>query len=103
MVFQHLSNRPPFDDAALRDKFRLRLNEFPSVDIPFAKIGLRPGFPLTVLANPDAQGLCWTTSAGSSTKLRSKPRAPSTSPEPVGDSSDTDARVLPSAPSGGST
>jgi len=55
VVFQHLSVRPPFDDIALREKLRCRLNELPGVDIPAAKIALRPGFALAVLADADAR------------------------------------------------
>jgi alkylated DNA nucleotide flippase Atl1 len=50
VVFQHLANRPPFDDLELREEFRRRLNQVPGVDLPAAKIELRPGFDLAVLA-----------------------------------------------------
>jgi alkylated DNA nucleotide flippase Atl1 len=50
VVFQHLANRPPFDDLELREEFRQRLNQVPGVDLPAAKIELRPGFDLAVLA-----------------------------------------------------
>ncbi|WP_245675530.1 GmrSD restriction endonuclease domain-containing protein [Micromonospora halophytica] len=55
IVFQHLSIRTPFDDVALREELRQRLNQLPGVDIAAAKIALRPGFPLTVLTDPDAR------------------------------------------------
>ncbi|MEU2614135.1 DUF262 domain-containing protein [Micromonospora sp. NPDC007271] len=55
VVFQHLSVRPPFDDVTLREELRQRLNQLPGVDIAAAKIALRPGFPLTVLADADAR------------------------------------------------
>ncbi|MEH0985729.1 GmrSD restriction endonuclease domain-containing protein [Micromonospora sp. CPCC 205556] len=51
IVFQHLTARPPFDDIALREQFRQRLNELPGVKIASAKLALRPGFPLDVLVN----------------------------------------------------
>jgi hypothetical protein len=54
VVFQHLASRPPFDDVELREEFRRRLNQVPGVDLPAAKIELRPGFDLAVLA--DASG-----------------------------------------------
>lgn len=54
VVFQHLSSRPPFDDMALREELRQRLNQLPGVDIAAAKLTLRPGFPLKVLAEPGA-------------------------------------------------
>ncbi|WP_406045095.1 DUF262 domain-containing protein [Micromonospora sp. NBC_00898] len=55
VVFQHLSVRPPFDDVTLREELRQRLNQLPGVDIAAAKIALRPGFPLGVLADADAR------------------------------------------------
>ncbi|MDG4788186.1 DUF262 domain-containing protein [Micromonospora sp. WMMD1102] len=54
VVFQHLSIRMPFDDLALREEFRQRLNNVPGVEIAAAKLALRPGFPLKVLVDPDA-------------------------------------------------
>ncbi|MEW2329433.1 DUF262 domain-containing protein [Micromonospora chersina] len=55
VVFQHLSVRVPFNDIALREELRQRLNQLPGVDIAAAKIALRPGFLLTVLADADAR------------------------------------------------
>jgi alkylated DNA nucleotide flippase Atl1 len=55
IVFKYLSTRTPFDDLAMRDELRQRFNETPGVTIPSAKIGLRPGFPLTVLADPGSR------------------------------------------------
>jgi hypothetical protein len=55
IVFQHLSVRTPFDDIALREEFRQRLNQLPGVEIAAARIALRPGFPLAVLADPKAR------------------------------------------------
>jgi hypothetical protein len=55
VVFQHLSVRPPFDDIALREELRRRLNEVPGVTIAAARITLRPGFRLDVLVAPEAR------------------------------------------------
>ncbi|MFY1693381.1 hypothetical protein [Plantactinospora sp. WMMB782] len=54
-MFQHLSIRTPFDDVALREEFRQRLNKVPGVEIAAAKLALRPGFPLKVLVDPDTR------------------------------------------------
>ena len=51
VVFQHLANRPPFDDIQLREEFRKRLNQISGVDLPTSKIELRPSFPLAALAD----------------------------------------------------
>ncbi|MFV2101646.1 GmrSD restriction endonuclease domain-containing protein [Micromonospora sp. LOL_024] len=56
VVFQHMASRVPFDDAALREEFRQRLNQLPGVHIAAAKLTLRPGFPLTVLSDSTAAG-----------------------------------------------
>jgi hypothetical protein len=55
VVFQHLARRAPFDDPALREELRQRLNGITGIDLPGVKIELRPSFPLDVLATPDAQ------------------------------------------------
>ena len=55
VVFQHMANRPPFDDVELRQEFRSRLNEVEGIDLPESKIALRPGFPVDVLSNADAR------------------------------------------------
>ncbi|MFI6823314.1 DUF262 domain-containing protein [Micromonospora sp. NPDC050187] len=55
VVFQHLSIRTPFDDVTLREELRQRLNQLPGVEIAAAKLALRPGFPLAVLADADAR------------------------------------------------
>lgn len=57
VVFQHLAVRPPFEDVHMRQELRERLNKIPGVDLPFAKIELRPAFPLKVLADPAARDL----------------------------------------------
>ena len=51
VVFQHLANRTPFGDVALREQFRQRLNQLPDVNIAAAKLALRPGFPISILAD----------------------------------------------------
>jgi hypothetical protein len=55
IVFQHLTARTPFDDVAMREELRQRFNRVPGVAIPSTKIGLRPGFPLTVLTDPESR------------------------------------------------
>jgi hypothetical protein len=57
VVFQHLASRPPFDDLELREEFRRRLNQVPGIDLPAAKIELRPGFDLAVLAEVSGREL----------------------------------------------
>jgi alkylated DNA nucleotide flippase Atl1 len=49
VVFQYLRTRPPFDDLSLRDEFRTRLNSVDGIDIPPAKLELRPSFPMKIL------------------------------------------------------
>jgi alkylated DNA nucleotide flippase Atl1 len=55
VVFQYMAARPPFDDMQLRQEFRERLNKIPGVELPIAKLELRPGFPLEVLADEEAR------------------------------------------------
>lgn len=43
VVFQYLQYRPPFDDVAVRDDLRRRLNAIPGVSLPEAKLALRRG------------------------------------------------------------
>ena len=50
VVFQHLMYRPPFDSWELRDEMRRRLNEVPGVELPEAKLSMRPGFDIDLLA-----------------------------------------------------
>jgi alkylated DNA nucleotide flippase Atl1 len=57
VVFQHLVTRAPFDDLELRAEFRQRLNQVPGIDLPAAKIELRPGFDLAVLAEGSGREL----------------------------------------------
>jgi hypothetical protein len=55
VVFQHLARRPPFDDAQLREQLLLRLNTIEGVDLPPAKIELRPSLPISILASESVQ------------------------------------------------
>jgi len=57
LVFQYMAVRLPFDDIELRREFRDRLNKIPGVDLPEAKLELRPGFPMEVLADDEARTL----------------------------------------------
>jgi hypothetical protein len=64
VVFQYMLYRPPFDSWELRDEFRRRLNEVPGVDLPVAKVSMRPGFHVDVTATESARdpllrGLAW--------------------------------------------
>jgi alkylated DNA nucleotide flippase Atl1 len=52
VVFQYLANRTPFDDLALREELRRRLNAVPGIDLPASKLQMRPAFNLDVLAAP---------------------------------------------------
>jgi alkylated DNA nucleotide flippase Atl1 len=54
VVFQHLARRRPFDDPALRRELLDRLNEVHGITLPAVKLSMRPSFPLSVLADPDA-------------------------------------------------
>ncbi|MFB8111528.1 GmrSD restriction endonuclease domain-containing protein [[Kitasatospora] papulosa] len=53
VVFQYLKDRAPFDDTEQRRELLRRLNEVDGIDLPEAKLELRPSFPLQVFA---AQG-----------------------------------------------
>lgn len=55
VVFQYMLYRPPFDRWELRDEFRRRLNEVPSVDLPIAKVSMRPGFHVDVTVAESAR------------------------------------------------
>jgi alkylated DNA nucleotide flippase Atl1 len=57
IVFQRLTVRPPFDDIALREELRCRLNEIPGVNIAAARIALRPGFQLNLLVASEARDI----------------------------------------------
>ncbi len=64
VVFQYLATRMPFDDIALRDEFRQRLNRLDGVEIPSSKLALRPNSLTEVLTRPGAldtlqEALAW--------------------------------------------
>ncbi len=52
--FQRLRYKVPFDAESVRNDFRERLNAAPGVDIPVAKLSVRPSVPLAVFADPGA-------------------------------------------------
>lgn len=54
-TFQYLKVRPPFDDVHLRQELMARLNAVDGIDLPEVKVGMRPSFELTVLA--DVEGV----------------------------------------------
>ena len=56
VVFQYLKTRAPFDDASLRNEMRRRLNTVEGITLPESKLGLRPSFPLDVLADAERRG-----------------------------------------------
>ncbi|MFE1763339.1 DUF262 domain-containing protein [Streptomyces angustmyceticus] len=49
VVFQHLANREPFVDRALRAELLERMNQLEGVAIPEGKLELRPSFRLSLL------------------------------------------------------
>ena len=51
VVFQYMAIRPPFDDVELRREFLNRLNKIAGVDLPEAKLELRPGFGMELLTD----------------------------------------------------
>lgn len=64
VVFQHLSTRAPFDDITLRNELREQLNRIDGIEIPSAKLALRPSIKSDVLARPGTlealgQTLAW--------------------------------------------
>ncbi|WP_329084827.1 hypothetical protein [Streptosporangium sp. NBC_01469] len=50
--FGTLAKRNPFDDVAVREELRERLNAAPEVEIPLAKLDLYPSFRVTSLVAP---------------------------------------------------
>ncbi len=48
-------SRSPFDDVELRCELLTRPNTIPGVELPEAKLGLRPSFPLGVLRGEGAE------------------------------------------------
>jgi uncharacterized protein with ParB-like and HNH nuclease domain/alkylated DNA nucleotide flippase Atl1 len=55
VVFQYMAVRPPFDDVELRREFLNRLNKIAGVDLPEAKLELRPGFGVELLTDTAAR------------------------------------------------
>lgn len=53
--FQHLIVRPPFDDVALREELRLRLNRAPGVEIPASRLSSRPSIAIEVVGDEVAR------------------------------------------------
>ncbi|MEU0368684.1 DUF262 domain-containing protein [Streptomyces sp. NPDC006283] len=51
VVFQYLKERAPFDDTEQRLEFLHRLNKIDGIDLPEAKLELRPSFPLGVFTD----------------------------------------------------
>lgn len=51
VVFQYMAVRPPFDDVELRRELLSHLNKIAGVDLPEAKLELRPGFPMELLTD----------------------------------------------------
>jgi alkylated DNA nucleotide flippase Atl1 len=50
VVFQYLKTRSPFDDTEQRRELLNRLNKIDGIDLPEAKLELRPSFPVSVFA-----------------------------------------------------
>ncbi|GBQ02390.1 DUF262 domain-containing protein [Streptomyces spongiicola] len=50
VVFQYLRSRSPFDDTEQRRELLNRLNKIDGIDLPEAKLELRPSFPVSVFA-----------------------------------------------------
>jgi alkylated DNA nucleotide flippase Atl1 len=57
VVFQYMAARKPFDEVQLRQELRDRLNKIPGVDLPAAKLELRPSFPLALLVTADSRAI----------------------------------------------
>lgn len=51
VVFQHLKSRSPFDDTEQRRELLRRLNAIDGVELPEAKLELRPSFPVQVFTD----------------------------------------------------
>lgn len=50
VVFEYLKTRSPFDDTEQRRELLNRLNKIDGIDLPEAKLELRPSFPVRVFA-----------------------------------------------------
>ncbi|MDR3084028.1 MAG: MGMT family protein, partial [Streptomyces sp.] len=51
VVFQYLKDRRPFHDTELRRELLRRFNEIDGIDLPVAKLELRPSFPVGAFAD----------------------------------------------------
>jgi alkylated DNA nucleotide flippase Atl1 len=54
IVFQWLASKPPFDDIQNRNQLRERLNQIEGIDIPTAKLALRPSIRAELLVPDDS-------------------------------------------------
>lgn len=52
--FQHIAKRPPFDDPALREELRAKLNAIPGVELPPIAEAKRPSVEMAVLSQAEA-------------------------------------------------
>jgi len=75
IVFQWLAPRPPFDDIRIRDELRQRLNQIPGIDIPAAKLALRPSIRADLFTNDSALQRFAETSAWFLDRARSNSRS----------------------------
>lgn len=57
LQFQHLMNKPPFNDIDMRIHLQELLNKIPNVHIPDNKLTLRPSFSMRELADPESMEL----------------------------------------------
>ncbi|MWB97655.1 GmrSD restriction endonuclease domain-containing protein [Agromyces seonyuensis] len=57
VVFQHLMNRPPFDEPELREELRERLNRVAGIRIESDRLEKRPPFQVDVLADREARSM----------------------------------------------
>ncbi|MEU9060701.1 DUF262 domain-containing protein [Streptomyces sp. NPDC048430] len=57
VVFQYLKDRSPFDDTEQRRELLHRLNRVEGIELPEAKLELRPSFPLRVFAG-QSEAIC---------------------------------------------
>lgn len=55
VAFDHLSERPPFDDLALRRELQIRINAIPGVSLPDNSVNGQPSFPIVALRGTGAK------------------------------------------------
>ncbi|MDQ0846494.1 hypothetical protein [Streptomyces sp. V1I6] len=78
VAFQYLKERAPFDATEQRLEFLHRLNKIDGIDLPEAKLELRPSFPLSVFTeHGDAvcEALDWFLRVLQPARLRPRPTA----------------------------